>query len=347
MKFFTKYWIPLTGIATTLIATEIVLRIGLGLGNPVLSQADSYTGYRFQPNQKLSRFGKRIEYNQYSQRSNPIKLEKPQGTLRILMVGDSVLNGGSPIDQAQIITERLKSKLQTSEKPIEILNASAGSWGIGNHLGYLREFGTFQSDAVILQIGTHDLTQPTSKSDRVGHDPNYPTHSPVLAMQEAIVRYALPNLSGLFASHSHLSNSGKILSLTDIIDVASQPEQQFQQNMEILKQTVALVQSKQIPIYVIFTPNRDDLVPTAKTPDFKLRFLKILETLKVPVFDTHKFWSNQPTATVKSYFRDGVHLNESGNEAVANLVFTQLCIEKKFNGCAGSRSNINLSTTQN
>lgn len=347
MKFFTKYWIPVTGIATTLIVTEIVLRIGLGLGNPVLSQADSYTGYRFQPNQKLSRFGKRIEYNQYSQRSNPITPEKLQGTLRILMVGDSVLNGGSPTDQAQIISERLKSKLQTTGKSIEVLNASAGSWGIGNQLGYLREFGTFQSDAVILQIGTHDLTQPTSKSDRVGHDPNYPTHPSMLAMQEAIVRYALPNLSGIFPSQNPLSSSSKILSSTDIIDVASQPDQQFQKNMELLKKIVALVQGKQIPIYVIFTPNRDDLVPTSKTPDFKLRFLKILETLKVPVFDTHKFWSDQPTATVERYFRDGVHLNESGNEAVANLVIEQLCIKQKFKGCTGVISNLNLSPKHN
>ncbi|MGB3757886.1 MAG: hypothetical protein WBA07_16155 [Rivularia sp. (in: cyanobacteria)] len=97
-----KYWILASVVA--LAATEATLRLAFGLGNPVLSQTDTETGYRFQPNQKIYRFGKNIQYNQYSQRSEPITPEKSQGKLRILMTGDSVLNGGNPTDQSNIIT---------------------------------------------------------------------------------------------------------------------------------------------------------------------------------------------------------------------------------------------------
>ena len=121
-----KYWIPAS--VATLAATEVTLRLAFGLGTPVLSQADTATGYRFQPNQKIYRFGKNIEYNQYSQRSEPITPEKPQGKIRILMTGDSVLNGGNPTDQSNIITELFENKLTTSNHPAEVLNASAGSW---------------------------------------------------------------------------------------------------------------------------------------------------------------------------------------------------------------------------
>ena len=148
-KYILKYWI-LISVLAVVVVTEATLRLVLGLGKPVLSQADSDTGYRFQPNQRIYRFSKNIEYTQYSQRSEPITIEKPQGKLRILMVGDSVLNGGNFIDQSQIISELFEKKLIASAHRAEVLNASAGSWGIGNQLGYLRKFGTFNSDAVIL-----------------------------------------------------------------------------------------------------------------------------------------------------------------------------------------------------
>jgi len=58
-KFFHKYR-TLIYIIIAIIITEFFFKLLLGLGNPVLSQADPYTGYRFQANQKLFRFRKRI-----------------------------------------------------------------------------------------------------------------------------------------------------------------------------------------------------------------------------------------------------------------------------------------------
>ncbi|WP_225894369.1 SGNH/GDSL hydrolase family protein [Atlanticothrix silvestris] len=309
-----------------MVAIEVSLRLLFGLGNPVLSQADISTGYRFQPNQQIVRFGKRIEYNQYSQRSQPISLQKLEGTLRILMVGDSVLNGGNPIDQKQIITEQLKAKLKASGQTTEVLNASAGSWGIGNHLGYLKKFGTFGSDIVILQIGTHDLTQPTSTGERVGKDPNYPVHS-LSAIQEAFTRYILPRLLGN-VNLNPFSNQ-------EIPQISpAQVAQHFQKNMEFFKTAVNLVRDKKTPIYVLFTPNRYDLIPTPVTPPYKPEFMQVVNSLQIPVFDTYEAWSKLPTNVVETYFRDEVHLTEVGYEVVANLIFQQLCIQQKFSGCS-------------
>uniref|UniRef100_A0ACD5GQ20 SGNH/GDSL hydrolase family protein n=1 Tax=Desertifilum tharense IPPAS B-1220 TaxID=1781255 RepID=A0ACD5GQ20_9CYAN len=176
------------GIATVA-ATELTLRLAFGLGNPALLQADPEIGYYFQPNQEILRFGKHIRYNQYAQRSDPITLERSPGTLRILMTGDSVLNGGNPTDQPQTITELFKSRLQSAGYSAEVLNASAGSWAIGNQLAYLTQFGLFNSDAVILQIGTHDLLQPTSTSQAVGRSPYFPNRTPKSAIAEAWSRY--------------------------------------------------------------------------------------------------------------------------------------------------------------
>ncbi len=315
MKLPTKYWVP-SALVLILIATEVTLRLAFGLGHPVLVQADPDTGYRFQPNQERFRFGKKVEYNQYSQRSEPLAAKKPQGTLRILMTGDSVLNGGNPTDQDQTVTELLESQLSTLGQSAEVLNASTGSWGIGNQLGYLQRFGTFQSNAVILQIGTHDLTQPTSTSEPVGQDANYPDQLPLLAIQEALTRYALPRLSGFKLNAA----SPEVLPPSSV-----EQDWQFQQNIQHLKTAVALVRAEKTPVFVVFTPNREDLVPAPRRPSYKSQFLRHLNSQQVPVLDTHRAWSTLPTATVKTYFRDGVHLSVSGNQAVADLLAQQLC----------------------
>jgi len=325
MKFPAKYRLPAYALFF-LIVTEVIMRVAFGLGSPVLMQADADTGYRFRPNQIVSRFGKKTEYNQYSQRSKPIKANKPQGTLRILMVGDSVLNGGNPTDQKQIISELFKARLITKIRYVEVLNASAGSWGIGNELGYIRKFGTFESDAVILELSTHDLTQPTSTSERVGNDPNYPTQPPLLALQEAWTRYTWPKLAGIFSVQS---------APTEIPPPSAlDPDLQFKQNMQELKVLARLVNAKKIPLFVMFMPQLDNLVPTANTPKYKSEFLKLCKKIQVPVIDVHANWSNLQKATVKTYFRDNFHPDVPGNQAAANLLFEQLCSTGKLSACS-------------
>jgi lysophospholipase L1-like esterase len=323
MKIPAKYWIPIF-IAAAFVTLEVSLRLIFALARPPLSQADPDTGYRFEPNQNILYFGKKIKYNQYSQRSEPIAPEKPLGVVRILMTGDSVLNGGTAIDQAQIISELLKTRLSSSQRSVEVLNASAGSWGIGNELGYLRKFGIFQSDAVILQIGTHDLTQPTSTSAALRRNSNYPLRPPLLATEELITRYILPRLFLSTPSNS-TSPTPQVLNTED---------EQFQQNMQQLKAMVNLVRAKKIPVFVLFTPNREDLIPTPKTPKYKSQFLQVLKELQVPVFDTHTAWSSLPTTTVESFFIDHVHLNEAGNQGVVDLISKQLCTYSKLQVCS-------------
>ncbi|MBG1271581.1 SGNH/GDSL hydrolase family protein [Nostoc sp. WHI] len=322
---FRKYTIAIY-IIVALVITEISLRLVLGLGNPVLSQADPNTGYRFQANQKVFRFGKRIEYNQYSQRSEPITQEKPKGVLRIMALGDSILNGGNPTDQQQIITEIFKSKLITAGHPAQVLNASAGSWGIGNHLGYLRKFGTFNSDAIIVEIGTNDLAQPTSTSAVVGNDPNFPNHRPLFAVQEAWIRYIWPRLLQTLQIGSAPSDF-------PVTPSSAEPNRQFQENMQNLKTTVQLVRNQKIPIFVLFVPQVSNLVPSNTPPKYKLEFIEQLKSLQVPLIDAEIEWSSLPKKIVETFFRDDIHPNEVGNQALADLLFQQLCVAGQLSAC--------------
>lgn len=325
MKFPAKYWIPGCTVAA-LIVIELVLRLALGLGSPVLFQADADIGYRYRSNQTVFRFGKTIKYNEYSQRSQPVTTPKPQGTLRILLTGDSIINGGTLTDQTQTISALFEARLAAKKQPVEVINASAGSWAIGNQLAYLRKFGLFESEAVISQIGTDDLAQPTSTSDRVGHDPSYPDRPPLLAIQEALTRYAWPRLANLLRLGSPPANVSR--------PSVQELDQQFQQNLQNLNALVTWVRTQQRPIFVLFTPNLNNLLPSFNVPKYKPEFLELLNSLQVSVIDAHQAWSTLPKKTVETFYQpDGIHLTVPGNQAIADLLFERLCTAQNLPAC--------------
>ncbi|TVQ52991.1 MAG: SGNH/GDSL hydrolase family protein [Spirulina sp. DLM2.Bin59] len=305
------------GALSGVLLIELGLRWGFGLGNPVLSMADEATGYRFQPHQRVMRFGNEMIYNAYSQRSGPVVMPKPADQLRILMIGDSVLNGGTLTDQADIITEALQTRLKATGINAKVLNASAGSWGIGNQWGYLQSFGTFDSDLLILQIGTHDLIQPTSRGDRVGVDFNYPDRRPLLALQEVWQRYLYPPMARRWG-----------WPLPAEIPAPQDIDAQWQKNRTTLRAIVEWSRQQNLPVWVLFVPYRVEVIPKPLEPLYYEEFFAFLAAENIPVVDLHQLWQEIPPSTVASFYRDSVHLTAEGNWAVA--IALQAALEEQF-----------------
>jgi hypothetical protein len=153
-------WILAAGVLA-LVLFEVVLRMQFGLGTPPLYVADARTGYRLAPNQSLRRRGNRIDINQYSMRGDPIDSQRQPDTFRILLLGDSIVNGGWWTDQvsilSQLVLDALVPEVSLPYKKFEVLNASANSWGPRNELGYVLRFGTFESQVVLMVLNTDDL----------------------------------------------------------------------------------------------------------------------------------------------------------------------------------------------
>jgi lysophospholipase L1-like esterase len=164
---------------------EWALRSLFGFGNPLLYIADPQIGYLLAPNQQTRRFGNAIRINQYSMRSGAIAADRP--ALRVLLLGDSIANGGWWTDQNHTISALLQQNLT---EPAEVLNASANSWGPRNELAYLQRFGSFESQVVVLLLNTDDLFAVAPTSIPVGRDRNYPDQKPASAISEAFSRYA-------------------------------------------------------------------------------------------------------------------------------------------------------------
>jgi hypothetical protein len=180
-----------TLLLATFTATELYCRLHLGLGNPPLSLADPKIEYLFAPNQHLRRFGNRVDYNAWSMRSGDFPVQKGQpNEVRVMVFGDSVVNGGALTDQGDVATSILQRQLGANlSRPVVVGNISAGSWGPPNMLAYARRFGFFQADVVVLVLSSHDYADAPSFEPTVGVHPDFPDHRPWCATWEAITRY--------------------------------------------------------------------------------------------------------------------------------------------------------------
>ncbi|MCL1887687.1 MAG: hypothetical protein FWF96_02305 [Kiritimatiellaeota bacterium] len=142
-----------------LLGGELVARFVLGLGDPPLSVADPEIEYMFAPNQDCRRFGNRVVYNNVSMRNvQNIQTNEPFSGFRVLMMGDSVLNGGSQTDHKHLATTLAQEVLEKDMKiPVQILHCSAGSWGPGNYSAYIKRYGDFDSNSIGFVLSSHDV----------------------------------------------------------------------------------------------------------------------------------------------------------------------------------------------
>jgi GDSL-like Lipase/Acylhydrolase family len=339
MKLFLFLMILSIGLLTLI---EGALRLGWGFGQPLLYRADDQIGYLLAPNQQVRRFGKRIEINAYSMRSAPITPQRSAQTWRLLLLGDSVANGGWWTDQSQTISEILRSQLTsgpttahpapsadpaptnppqshlnpstplrsqqlrpTTANTIEVLNASANSWGPRNELAYLRRFGSFDAQVIVLVINTDDLFATAPSSLVVGQDRNYPDRLPASAIQEVLQRYLLPPPP----------QPAKLQAL------AAEPGDRVGINLAAIAAIAEFSQQHQAQLLVLLTPllreigspgSRDyEVIARQRLQDFtQATSLDYIDCL--PIF-------NQDREPGKLY-RDHIHLSPAGNQRLSNLI---------------------------
>ncbi|MFN6540728.1 MAG: SGNH/GDSL hydrolase family protein [Nostoc sp. EkiNYC01] len=287
---------------------EIGLRSLFGFGNPLIYVGDEQIGYLLAPNQRTRRFGNRIEINQYSMRGSPIAKTPAPSTLRVLLLGDSIANGGWWTDQTNTISSlmmrSLASATNSNYQEVEVLNASANSWSPRNELAYLQKFSTFNAQIIILLINTDDLfgTPPTSLP--VGRDRNYPDSKPPLALLEVWQRYLTKQkpIPELKAVHNEAGDRVGI-------------------NLEAIGKIQGLTRQSNSEFLLVMTPllreigkpgSRDyEIQARQRLSDFtKAQQINYIDFL--PIFNSN--------TDAKGLFHDHIHLNLQGNKFVSEVI---------------------------
>ncbi|MBE8997290.1 SGNH/GDSL hydrolase family protein [Nostoc sp. LEGE 12447] len=287
---------------------EIGLRSLFGFGNPLIYIGDEQIGYLLAPNQRTRRFGNRIEINEYSMRGSAINKTPAPSTLRVLLLGDSIANGGWWTDQTNTISAIMMRSLASSThrnyQKVEVLNASANSWGPRNELAYLEKFSNFNAQAVVLLINTDDLfaTPPTSLP--VGRDRNYPDSKPPLALAEVWQRYIV-----------------KQKPIPEMKAVQNEAGDRVGINLEAIGKIQALTRQSNSQFLLVMTPLlREIAEPGPRDYEIKARqrlsdFTKAQQINYVdflPIFNS----TNNP----QDLYHDHIHLNLQGNKVVSEVL---------------------------
>lgn len=293
-----------------LILAEIGLRVFFGFGNPLIYQSDGDIGYLLVPDQKTRRFGNRIEINRYSMRSSAIPPVPDPTTLRILLLGDSIVNGGWWTDQSDIISEMLARELRptVAENPdqpnLEVLNVSANSWGPPNQLAYLQKFGTFRAGGLVLVINTDDLFTKPPNPGIVGSDRNYPARRPALALLEVLSRYRSPGQP----------------------TAASPPTPDpVGYNLGAVAEIQAIAVKNEIPFVLAMTPLLREIgEPGPRDYEIKARqrLTELTESQEIFYIDFLPLFNaaEQP----ETLYRDHIHLSVKGNQFVTQILTENL-----------------------
>lgn len=286
------------------ISGELVARYYLGLGDPPVSVADSEIEYLFKPSQDVSRFGNRIKYNAYSMRSDDFPREKASAEeVRVLVLGDSVVNGGNQIDQRELGTELLKAKL-TAElgKPVTVGNISAGSWGPGNLLAYLKRHGLFDADAVVLVISSHDAADVPDFKPIVGVSPDFPDKKPILALEELVFRYLPRYLPGKATPAENLAEEPEATAFTALGD---------------LEKLIELIQKAGVPLVILQHPTREELAEGYDPGHDAIADLA--KEMQVPTIELAPYLQAAIDAG-QNVYRDKIHPNAQGQAVLAKAM---------------------------
>ncbi|AKG23448.1 SGNH/GDSL hydrolase family protein [Calothrix sp. 336/3] len=304
--------IIIASVSGLFLLVEVGLRSLFGFGNPLLYITDEQIGYLLSPNQKTRRFGNRIEINQYSMRGEVIQQTRPSSTLRVFLIGDSIANGGWWTDQENTISSLLResllsAKLNNTDK-VEVLNASANSWGPRNELAYLKRFGTFQAQVVVLIINTDDLFATAPTSLPVGRDRNYPDHKPPLAILEVIQRYVL-----------------KPQPIPEMTAVYQEGGDRVGVNLTAISEIHDLVKENQSQFLLVMTPLIRELEEKGSR-DYEIqarqRLVEFTQKQKINYIDFLPILQKETDA--KSFYHDHIHLNLRGNQLVTKTIENKL-----------------------
>jgi hypothetical protein len=282
-----------------IVGVEVFLRCYYGFCDAVLTQESDKYEYIAQPNQNRFRFRKHVAYNELSMRSQSIDNKCVEGGVKITILGfgDSVLNGGVQTEQDSLATCIIENVLtQEYEKNVRCLNISYGSWGPDNCYAYLEEKGDFDADLIFLVVSSHDAHDNMDFQKVVGVHPAYPAKQYSSAIYELIDRYLIPRIFTKKKEADHIVKG----------DVFNSGFLSFSH----------YTHKNEIPFFIYLHPDEKEM-QDGKYDRQGDEIIEFCADNNIPLLKGIEYED-------ESCFRDGIHLNEHGQQILANALLLEI-----------------------
>lgn len=305
--------ISISAIVFSIGMGEMFARYYLGLGTPPLTVVHPTIEYMYKPNQDVYRFNNHFIVNKYGMRSVDFAPKKAGDELRIMVFGDSVINGGNLTDHSKLATSLLEDKLTKllAGKNAIVGNISAGSWGPGNWLAYAQEYGFFDADIVVLVISSHDCAdnptfQPLNKN-------THPTEQPVLALFEGFERY-LPRYLPLLAGNKNVAEPDQF--------VLEENEKTIGKGLEDLENFLKLAKNNSTNV-LVFQHYEQAEIDSRHTRQGNEHIKTVCKQLGIVPISLEPYFLKSIESGVNPY-RDNIHPNAIGQSLIAEAIFANL-----------------------
>jgi hypothetical protein len=163
---------------------------------------------------------------------------------------------------------------------------------------YLRRYGTFHADHILLVLSSHDLHDVPTFPAELGKD--FPQEKPIFALEEALTRYLPRYLPARLHRAEAPSRKGSAVAARGCLEIEN---------------LIAVLRTSRVPFEVFLHPTTGELSSGAN-PDGKI-LRHLLETLGVNYIDMRPY-------LVRSDYRDEIHLNAVGQKRYGQRFLTQL-----------------------
>ena len=211
--------------------------------------------------------------------------------------GDSVINGGAHTDQDSIATTLLTKQLTNElHKDIQVLNISAGSWGLDSVMAYINKYGGFDASIIFLVVSSHDAYDDMNFQEVVGVHPSFPSKQSFSTIYKLISRYIIPRILKNKHQGDHITKGNTF-------------NTGFQNLYEYTK-------SKNISFFIYLHPDRKEVEDNHYDTQGEA-IIKYCKDHNVPLIQGLGFED-------LSCFYDGIHPNEKGQRVLANALLPKI-----------------------
>jgi len=151
----------------------------------------------------LTEFDQETRFNSAGMRDRERAVSKAEGTLRVLVLGDSFMEALQVAFQdsfPSLLESALRDKLG---REVEVINLAVSGWSQDDQLAYLRKHGLgYRPDLVLVAMTVHNDVVENERERFHALSGGRLVTKPVVLMSET--EYRILQLKGFFASHSHL-----------------------------------------------------------------------------------------------------------------------------------------------
>ncbi len=305
----TSFFLFVTSLLILCILVEYILQTFMGLGTPVIYQANPFYGYRPAPNQEITRFrNAKIKINNLGLRANKDWDNNVKG--KVLFLGDSVTYGGSYIDNTQLFSNLAVEDIEDYKSG----NAGVNGWGVEAIYGLVVESDFIPAEIYVTVLIEGDFYRQLSGIRGLP----FWCRKPSFAIEELFFHYLTLFNNNRYQSWDSFYGDEKIV------------HQLIEKSVIKLKQMDAYLKSKGFVHLIYISPEALHLFHNKEKDQTVLQYLTKHQLNVTYLVDRLKLL-DLPEDTAEQIYYDGGHLDVAGHQLWGKLInedLKQIVLEK-------------------